>query len=434
MLTRRHANAVRKYHYTYVWKLTMPRHANLTNKNAVEALCWKEGDPDQFMVKDPDRPGFYIRISKGGAKTWVYQYRFEGKLERLKLGRFPGTKCGKAFKAYDKAWHEVKDGENPAAERRKSQKLADEQHKNEALTVHSLFYDHYLPRHAKPKKRTWKNDELYFRTRIEPAFGDRPAHDITPEDVEKLLRPIEADHFTTVRLTLATLRKMYNWAAEYASAANPGEGPLLDMMNPCRHYKLGKAPSPPMRTLKNEEIRSLWNSFGQSNSDRILRLLLLTGCRVSEVAGMQETELDRESEEWILSAERSKNGRPHAIPLTHLMMEEIGSKPVESSFIFPARSGSGHTTGFGVLQALKRHCRRLEVSDVGTHTFRKTFITQMAKLGVPREIRDRLTNHADPTVDGRHYNAHDYMLEKRRALETWGDQLMKVCLTKPIDS
>jgi integrase len=404
----------------------MPRYANLTNKNAVDSLRWEEGNPDQFMVKDPDRKGFYIRLSRGGTKTWMYQFRFEGKLERLPLGKYPGVKCAEAFDRYDRARNEVEAGRNPAQDRRAARQEEQERERLESLTVRSLFYDHYLPRYAKPRKRTWINDELYFRTRIEPAFGDRPADRVTPEDVERLIRPLETEHYTTARLTLATLRKLYNWAAEYASAANPGDGPLLDTLNPCRHYRLGTAPPPPMRTLKNAEIRAIWNRLGDSNSDRIIRLQLLTGCRVSEVAGMHESELDREAGEWILPPERSKNGRALVVPLTALMRQSIGVRSNDGGFVFPASSKSGHTTGTGVLQALKRHCSQLGIGGVGTHTLRKTFITQMAKLGVPREIRDRLTNHADPSVDARHYNAHDYLREKTEALTKWESVLLNI--------
>lgn len=404
----------------------MARYANLTNKVAVDSLRWQEGDPTQFMVKDPDRKGFYIRISKGGTKTWMYQYRFEGKLERLSLGKYPGTKCAVAFDRYDTARGEVEARINPARERQAAKREEKERERTESLTVNRLFCEHYLPRYAKRKKRTWINDELYFRTRIDPAFGDRPANLVTPEDVERLIRPLETEHHATARLTLATLRKLYNWAAEYSSAANPGDGPLLEVLNPCRHYRLGRAPAPPMRTLKNSEIRAIWNHLGDSNCDRIIRLQFLTGCRVSEVAGMHESELDREAGQWVLPAARSKNERPLVVPLTGLMTREIGSTPSQPGFIFPARSKSGHTTGTGVLQALKRYCKHLEIEAVGTHTLRKTFITNMASLGVPREIRDRLTNHADPSVDGRHYNAHEYLNEKADALRKWEAALLNI--------
>ena len=64
----------------------------------------------------------------------------------------------------------------------------------------------------------------------------------------------------------------------------------------------------------------------------------------------------------------------------------------------------------------------LSIPDVETHRMRRTFITYLAKLGVSVEIRNRLTNHADDSVDGI-YNQHDYLMQKRAALEMWGREL-----------
>jgi integrase len=188
---------------------------------------------------------------------------------------------------------------------------------------------------------------------------------------------------------------------------------------------------PVVRFLKDQEIASLWNSLGEGNSDRILKLQLLTGCRVSEVCGMNECELDREASEWSIPAERSKNKREHLVPLTVQMIELIG--PPAEGFIFPAASKSGHTTIFGAIQCVKRHCEVLGITDVGTHTMRRTFITNMARLNVPTEIRNRLTNHADRSVDGI-YNQHDYLEQKRDALQRWDRHLRGIITSVSSDS
>jgi len=97
-------------------------------------------------------------------------------------------------------------------------------------------------------------------------------------------------------------------------------------------------------------------------------------------------------------------------------------EPVEGViFPSPRKSASGHVSTEAMRNALKHHGLPSR-----THTMRKTFITGLARLNVPKEIRDRITNHADPSVDGMHYNMHDYMEEKRDALQKWGDELMKI--------
>ena len=138
---------------------------------------------------------------------------------------------------------------------------------------------------------------------------------------------------------------------------------------------------------------------------------------------MRESELDREAKEWNLPISRSKTKRPLNVPLTDRMMQLIGP-PVED-YIFKASSKSGHTTASGAFQSLSRHCESLGMEAVGTHTLRRTFITNMARLGVPIEIRNRLTNHKDPSIDAL-YNQHDYLQERRTALCKWDRKLTSI--------
>ena len=373
---------------------TSKRKANLTVDRAVKSLKWQDGDPIQYEVKSEGHPGFYIRISKGGTKTWIYRYTFKGHVQRLPLGRYPSIGCAEAFSLYENARDQLKAGIDPLAQKKAAQAAEDREGKRSEFTLAVLFHDHYWPRFA-TNKRTSRNDWHYFTVKIEPVLGDTPADSVTPDDVERLIRPIERKGYSTGRLTLAILRKMYNWAVLPESAAIPGDGPLLNIANPCRLYRLDKnnKTAPVVRFLKEKEIKAFWHSLGDGNSDRILKLQLLTGCRVSEVCGMTESELDRGDWEWSIPAERSKNNRPHLVPLTDQMIELIG--PPADDFIFPAASKSGHTTSFGAIQCVTRHCEALGIADVGTHTMRRTFITNMARLNVPVDIQNRLTNHAD---------------------------------------
>lgn len=411
----------------------MKRVANLTNDKAVKALKWTDGNPIQFAVKDKNNPGYYIRLSSGGTKTWYYQYKLKGNLRRLWFGRYPGITCADAFSRYDEARKKVGLGIDVVALAKERIESKRSQEARDSFTLSVLFHDHYFPRYAKPKKRTWRNDWIYFTTKIEPTLGSKAATSLTPNDVERLIRPMEVRGYNTARLTLAVLRKMYNWALLPNSAKNTGDGALLTVLNPCRLYRLDKSnvPEPIIRILSNREIRDLWSNLTESSPDRIIRLQLLTGCRVSEVAGIRECELDREAREWNLPVSRTKTKRPLNVPLTDRMLTIIG--PLVEDFVFPATSKAGHTTVSAVIQSLKRHCTALGIKNVGTHTMRRTFITQLARLGVTIEIRNRLTNHKDPSMDAV-YNQHDYLLERSAALEKWDRKLAVILQAKSVDS
>ena len=108
-------------------------------------------------------------------------------------------------------------------------------------------------------KKSKKNDWHYFTVKIEPVLGDKPATEITPEEVERLVRPIEVQGFNSGRLTLALLRKLYNWALDPVSASRPGEGALIEsnLQNPCRHYRLNPANKPKPSTYPSGVVVKL---------------------------------------------------------------------------------------------------------------------------------------------------------------------------------
>ena len=400
-----------------------PRKANLTSERAVRALKWQAGDPAQFEVKDIDHRGYYLRLCRGGAKTWLYRYKLRGRLRRVNLGRYPFIDCVEAFNRYSAAWKQVIGGVDVFEQKVLAKAAEKAQAHTESFTLSSLFHDHYFARFASAKKSK-KNDWHNFTAKIEPVLGDKSATEITPEEVERLVRPIEVQGYNSGRLTLALFRKMFNWGLDPISAENPGDGPLIreGLLNPCRHFRLNPAnkPKPIDRYLRADEIRRLWRALGDDNASRIIKLQLLTGCRVSEVCGMTECELDREAEEWVIPAERVKTGRPHLVPLTKTMLDLIGHAGKGATF--KSKSHGGIMTNYAVYQRLKRVCHRLSIEGVSTHTMRRTFITHLARLGVSVEIRNRLTNHADRSVDGI-YRQHDYLNEKRQSLELWNQEL-----------
>ena len=170
---------------------TSKRKANLTVHRAVKSLKWQDGDPVQYEVKSHGHPGYYIRISKGGTRTWIYRYTFKGHVQNLPLGRYPHIGCAEAFTLYKDARELLKAGTAPLAQKKAEQAAEERESDRSAFTVSVLFHDHYWPRFA-TKKRTARNDWHYFTVKIEPVLGDSPADSVTPDEVERLIRPIEA--------------------------------------------------------------------------------------------------------------------------------------------------------------------------------------------------------------------------------------------------
>jgi hypothetical protein len=118
---------------------------NLSNAVSVKALKWKPGDPEQFRVRDHDRMGFYLRVTRQGKKTWEYRYPVgKGEYRYLVLGHFPKLSCADALTKYGESREQAKDyGIDPKKNIGGS-----------TQTLNDLFKNHFIPRYAKSKKKT----------------------------------------------------------------------------------------------------------------------------------------------------------------------------------------------------------------------------------------------------------------------------------------
>lgn len=265
-----------------------------------------------------------------------------------------------------------------------------------------------------------------YRLHVESLIGIRKADAVDASDIEKVVGTLEeADKLHTARKVFAVLNKMFNWATSRASARQPGSGPLLLTPNPCKDVRVSDIPPSNKRMLTQEEIRKIWNHLGNKKCvDRILKLLFLTGCRLSEIAELHSKELDWSAGSIVLQPRRTRNRRLHVVPITPRMKQIIG--PNTNGFLFPAPSKKGHTRASSVWNALSKYCKVLDVQHTCPHDLRDNFISHTARIKISRELRDRLTNHADPSVDGRNYNAYEYYQEKVDALLEWDAEMTRI--------
>jgi integrase len=410
---------------------------------------------------DADTRGLAVRITRTGARSFLFCYHFDGKERRLSLGRWvppvsnklgspatrkPGGSLDWARQEVARLRLLVHSGVDPMEQKQsaKAEREAARQKAAREIDMAKLA-DRYLEEWAKPRKRSWKEDERRLNAYVIPAWGTRKVKDITRADVDALVspvatgedaRPAEAAH------RLALVRKMFSFALDKG---------IIDF-HPCLRMKApGGKPAPRTRALTTaRELRMLWRitepdsiwtrapgkrrtpnrvrdgRFARGEADA-LRLVLLTGVRASEVAELAWSEIDLDAATWLLPAARSKNKRPHLVPLLPEAVAILKRRreEVAGSYVFPGVR-SPHMVDEHLSRPLRVVCSRLArigVAPFTTHDLRRTVETGMAAAKVPKEYRDRVLNHIDASVGGVHYNMHDYEDEKREALDKWARRL-----------
>src|SRR3990172_1719740 len=130
-----------------------------------------------YDLREGSGYGFAIRIMPSGHKSWLFFYHFEGKKQRLTLGAYPATSLAEAHELHRNAIKCLANGKNPIVEQQKAK--AEERTAN---TVNDLI-EEYLEKWAKPRKRSWREDERILRKDIAPVIGKRKARDITKKDI-----------------------------------------------------------------------------------------------------------------------------------------------------------------------------------------------------------------------------------------------------------
>ncbi len=375
------------------------------------------------------------------SKSWLVMYwmRRDGKrLSRKKsLGRYPAVTLRMAQRIALEMREEIDRGVDIVGE----QQQAKHRRQRDQLTFNDLAERYFEARRGDALKSLAEIERAIRRDAL-PVLGHLAPSSIRRQDVEACLEPLaDAGRLAMARHLLTYLRGIYNYSLEVRPQLAEDFG---IEHNPCD--RVGRStrgsagaygkPQVKDRVLDDHEIAAFLtvidaDSHGTSITVRaIWRTLLLTGQRSSEVREMPigELRLDGEMPIWRLPATRTKNKRPHTVPLVpsvvELLQAQIGRR--RSGPVFRARDNPrAHLDGRAPGRALERlfDGGLLGVDRFSPHDFRRTVETGMARLGIVQEVRDRVLNHVDGSVGGLHYNRHDYEAETREALERWADHV-----------
>ena len=185
----------------------------MPQKRLTAAMVERISPPAKGQVEywDKSMPGFGLRVSYRGTKSWVLMTRLHGKLTRLTLGEWPTVSLADAHQAATSAKRQAKAGVDPREFERERQSEADEAR---ALTFGAMA-DQFLDRYAKPKlrTRTIEGYEAALKGSLTAAWQDKPIASITRRDVMALLDGLEArGKHGMAKLTLAYLRKFLGGA------------------------------------------------------------------------------------------------------------------------------------------------------------------------------------------------------------------------------
>jgi integrase len=386
----------------------------LTVKSVAE-LELPPGKPDH-VEWDDDIAGFGLRIRSSGTRVWIYRYRIGRKQRSITLGSATAVPLARARANAGELEAKVRLGGDPAADKKAARAAAS----NLAGELIDQFLD------AGQAEGRWRSSSLR-EVRRHLLINAKPLHDvpvtaISQREVVNLFnRIVDANGITTANRVRASLSAFLRWVIVQGISLPAGN--VVANTEP-------KGEQSRTRVLTDAEIKAVWNGCRDDDHGAIVRLLLLTGQRAAEIGSLRWDEINGDRIE--LPETRTKNGRPHVIPLSTAAKEILDRRRIVGrTFVF-GRDDSHGFRGWGVCK--ERLDSRAGIADWRVHDLRRTVATKMAEspetggLGVLPHVVEAVLNHVSGHRAGVAgiYNKAAYLPDKRKALEQWAEHVIAI--------
>lgn len=342
-----------------------------------------EGKARQVFYRDEVVPGLALRVTSGGAKSYVVEKRIKGRVRRHTIGTAGAIHIDKARKEAMKFLGEVAANVDPIAKRQAEQ--------IKGITLQAVFDDYLLTR--KNLKPTTISD---YKRSVETGFSDwlaRPISDINKSMVELRLRQLGRKSHARANNSLRVLRALCNHAMRKYEDEH---GQPIMTVNPVTiisHNRAWYDVPKRQRIIKLHELPQWFDAVDQLHQHTtrdFLHFLLFTGLRRSECARLQWEHIDFKDETFTIPD--TKNRRSHTLPFSsHL--RDLLTRRYESrinAYVFPSHSVIGHL--IEPKTAVAKVSKDSKVPFT-LHDLRRTFITLAESLDIPHYALKRLLNH-----------------------------------------
>lgn len=356
----------------------------------------------EIIAFDDSLPGFGVRVRRGGSKRFIYQYKLNGSNRRV---TFKEANVKRARAAAQILAAKVTLGADPALEKEAAHDAAGDTFKR--------CLDRYLARpQGKRRERTLQEIRRHLERNLAPLHRLHIKAIDRRRVADELMRLTEENGAVQSNRTRSSLSAFLNWCI--------GEG-YIDVnvaAQTNKHEEIARS-----RVLSDSELRAIWRALPEPGDYRdLIRLLILTGQRLREIANLSWREVDLDKAIITLPPSRTKNHREHVVPLSAPALEILKGRVCEERDLVFGNGEHGYS-GFSKAKHQLDEKAKLKVPWV-IHDIRRSVATGLAKLVQPHMV-ECVLGHVGGFRAGVSgvYNLHAYEGEKRHALDLWGKHI-----------
>ncbi len=406
--------------------------ANITDGSIRAAIKRAERSHKQVSLSDGEGRGtgrltLIIKpMPRGTTADWMAQQWRGGRRVKSKIGSYPTMPLAEAREIFHRDYFGVilKGGSIKAAYDTRPGSIAD-------------LFNAYVAHLKSNNKPSWPEAQASLAKVAQVVGTNRPARDITPDDILGVLRPIYergkrsmADHVRSY------VRSAFGWGIQSENDYRHSAPRRFRVIN----NPAAAIPTEPLvvgtRWLDEDEFVRLYRWLEAPDTPvhppytRAVRIIMLTGQRVEEIARLHVSQWD--AKERLLDWSTTKNGKSHTIPVPDLAGDLLRSIiPNRYGWFFPSQLNPSQPVSAGTLYSFMWRQRERGVIPIVTNRdLRRTWKTLAGKAGVTKEIRDRLQNHTLQDVSSKSYDRYSYLAEKRQGMSIWNSFATKLLANK----
>lgn len=387
-----------------------------------DALQVPAGQRDLLVFDDGHKdavPGFGIRKFTSGRASYIVKYSLGRKQRRLTLGEVTRGNLKSMRLLASEVRARARLGQDIIAEKRAARIKPDH------VTLGEIFPKYLADKEVELRVRSYAEVSRHIKKAWKPLHKV-PLNGIARADIVGVIDDLEHNSGKVAadraRTSLSTL---FAWAIDRGFCeANP----TIDIK--ARAQEVNRS-----RVLSEPEIAEVWHACLDDDYGRIVRLLILTGQRKTEVGDLATSEVDLDKRQIDLPGKRTRNGRAHIVPLSGAAMAILKQcvPKQDRRLLFGKGEGgfSGWSKAKGEIDSRIAAARKLKdpMSPWVIHDLRRSFVTHMNERGIAQpHIIEAIVNHVSGHLAGVAgvYNKAQYLRERREALETWSSHVLAV--------
>lgn len=408
-------------------------------KKFINDITFPSKEEGRRVHWDKQLKGFGVRVNPNRTVVFVVQYRMKAigaKTQTYTIGKYGSPWSPDAAREQARALLEqVHHGVDPIEAKRESASSAEQAALEESHYDFDTFADRYIELHVKANSlRSLKDIEGTFDRDLRPFFKGKSIRQITKQDCKDMRVKVGKRSKSGANKAHKWLNGAIMWGIEHDGLDT---SPMFGLKKPFKEEKRS-------RVLAEWEIALLWSVLPALawQFAMLMRILILTGQRLREVAGIRWEEIDLVRKEWIIPGSRTKNKLDHLVPIAPMferLLTTIEPDPKRRHGLLLTSNGRTPVSGFSksktetdelIAEALRtdKWCELGAFRPWVRHDARRTLSTMCGEMKVPIAHAEAVLNHVSGTLSGvaGTYWLYQYATEKRQALTKWEKRLEKI--------